>query len=50
MPLFRTLVFAVLTIVYILLLTVPFFGNSYTYLGFNLKHRPFDDIRVRQAI
>ena len=25
-------------------------GNSYTYLGFNLKHRPFDDVRVRQAI
>lgn len=25
-------------------------GNSYTYLGFNLKHQPFNDIRVRQAI
>jgi peptide/nickel transport system substrate-binding protein len=25
-------------------------GNSYTYLGFNLKRKPFDDIRVRQAI
>jgi peptide/nickel transport system substrate-binding protein len=25
-------------------------GNSYTYLGFNLKHKPFDDERVRQAI
>nr|WP_049821886.1 peptide-binding protein [Methylovorus sp. MP688] len=25
-------------------------GNNYTYLGFNLKHKPFDDIRVRQAI
>lgn len=25
-------------------------GNGYTYLGFNLKHAPFDDIRVRQAI
>lgn len=25
-------------------------GNSYTYLGFNLKHKPFDDLRVRQAI
>ena len=25
-------------------------GNSYTYLGFNLKHKPFDDMRVRQAI
>ena len=25
-------------------------GNSYTYLGFNLKHKPFDDKRVRQAI
>jgi len=25
-------------------------GNSYTYLGFNLKHKPFDDKRVRLAI
>jgi peptide/nickel transport system substrate-binding protein len=25
-------------------------GNSYTYLGFNHKHKPFDDIRVRKAI
>jgi peptide/nickel transport system substrate-binding protein len=25
-------------------------GNSYTYLGFNLKHQPFDDKRVRLAI
>jgi peptide/nickel transport system substrate-binding protein len=25
-------------------------GNGYTYLGFNLKHKPFDDVRVRQAI
>ena len=25
-------------------------GNSYTYLGFNLKHKPFDDVRVRQAV
>lgn len=25
-------------------------GNGYTYLGFNLKHAPFDDARVRQAI
>lgn len=25
-------------------------GNSYSYLGFNLKHEPFNDIRVRQAI
>ncbi len=25
-------------------------GNSYTYMGFNLKHKPYDDIRVRKAI
>lgn len=25
-------------------------GNSYTYMGFNLKHKPFDDLRVRKAI
>jgi peptide/nickel transport system substrate-binding protein len=25
-------------------------GNSYTYMGFNLKHKPFDDIRIRKAI
>lgn len=25
-------------------------GNGYLYLGFNLKRKPFDDIRVRQAI
>lgn len=25
-------------------------GNSYTYMGFNLKRKPFDDIRVRLAI
>jgi len=25
-------------------------GNSYTYLGFNLKHKPFNNIKVRQAI
>ncbi len=25
-------------------------GNSYTYMGFNLKHKPFDDPRVRKAI
>jgi peptide/nickel transport system substrate-binding protein len=25
-------------------------GNSYTYMGFNLKHKPFDDVRVRNAI
>lgn len=24
-------------------------GNSYTYLGFNLKRKPFDDVRVRKA-
>ena len=27
-----------------------YLGFTYTYLGFNLKHKPFDDIRVRQAI
>ena len=25
-------------------------GNSYTYMGFNLKRKPFNDVRVRQAI
>jgi peptide/nickel transport system substrate-binding protein len=25
-------------------------GNSYTYMGFNLKHKPFDDVRIRRAI
>jgi peptide/nickel transport system substrate-binding protein len=25
-------------------------GNSYTYMGFNLKRRPYNDIRVRKAI
>jgi peptide/nickel transport system substrate-binding protein len=25
-------------------------GNAYTYLGFNLKHKPWNDKRVRQAI
>jgi peptide/nickel transport system substrate-binding protein len=25
-------------------------GNGYTYLGFNLKRAPFNDIKVRQAI
>jgi peptide/nickel transport system substrate-binding protein len=25
-------------------------GNSYTYLGFNLKRQPFTDIRIRKAI
>lgn len=25
-------------------------GNAYTYLGFNLKHKPWDDKRVRLAI
>ncbi len=24
-------------------------GSGYTYLGFNLKHKPFDDVRVRHA-
>ena len=27
-----------------------YLGFTYTYLGFNLKHKPFDDINVRQAI
>lgn len=25
-------------------------GNNYTYMGFNLKHKPFDDVRVRKAM
>ena len=25
-------------------------GNSYTYMGFNLKRKPYNDVRVRQAI
>jgi peptide/nickel transport system substrate-binding protein len=25
-------------------------GSGYTYMGFNLKHKPFDDVRVRKAI
>lgn len=25
-------------------------GNNYTYMGFNLKRKPFNDVRVRQAI
>jgi peptide/nickel transport system substrate-binding protein len=25
-------------------------GSGYTYMGFNLKHKPFDDVRVRLAI
>ena len=25
-------------------------GNSYTYLGFNLKRKPYNDVRVRKAI
>jgi len=27
-----------------------YLANGYTYLGFNLKHPPFDDPRVREAI
>ncbi|MFQ5581175.1 MAG: peptide-binding protein, partial [Mariprofundaceae bacterium] len=27
-----------------------YLGFGYTYLGFNLKHKPFDDPRVREAI
>jgi len=27
-----------------------YLGSSYTYLGFNLNHKPFDNILVRQAI
>jgi peptide/nickel transport system substrate-binding protein len=25
-------------------------GNTYTYLGFNLKRQPFNDVRIRKAI
>ena len=25
-------------------------GSGYTYMGFNLKHKPFNDVRVRKAI
>jgi peptide/nickel transport system substrate-binding protein len=25
-------------------------GNSYTYMGFNLKRKPYNDVRVRKAI
>jgi peptide/nickel transport system substrate-binding protein len=25
-------------------------GSGYIYMGFNLKHKPFDDVRVRKAI
>ena len=25
-------------------------GSGYTYMGFNMKHKPFDDVRVRRAI
>jgi peptide/nickel transport system substrate-binding protein len=25
-------------------------GSGYIYMGFNLKHKPFDDLRVRKAI
>jgi len=27
-----------------------YLGSGYTYLGFNLKRKPFDDVRVRQAL
>jgi peptide/nickel transport system substrate-binding protein len=30
--------------------TYQYLGNNYTYLGFNLRRKPFTDIRVRRAI
>ena len=30
--------------------TYSYLGNQYTYLGFNLRRKPFTDIRVRRAI
>jgi len=30
--------------------TYEYLGNNYTYLGFNLRRKPFTDLRVRRAI
>ncbi|HKJ71587.1 MAG TPA: peptide-binding protein [Gammaproteobacteria bacterium] len=30
--------------------TYKYLGNNYTYLGFNLRRKPFTDLRVRRAI